>query len=116
MEDLCQKFPQMGLEQAHLLGETPLHSAASNGDLESCRLLMEKLDNKNPGDNHGWTPLHRASENGHLHVCRFILENISDLTPGCLSPRTNFGQTPFDIALQKGHVHILQLFREYFFR
>ena len=116
MEDLCQKFPQMGLEHVHQLEESPLHFAARNGDLESCRLIMKNLDNKNPGDNQGWTPLHRAAENGHLHVCRFIMENLSDLTPGCLSPRTHFGHTPFDIALQKGHVHILQLFREFFFR
>lgn len=38
---------------------TPLHIAAGAGRLEICQLIMDDLDNKNPGDPNGYTPLHR---------------------------------------------------------
>ena len=54
---------------------------------------MEKLENKNPGDNDGYTPLHDTALGGHLEVCRAIMEKLENK-----NPRDNFGETPKDMA------------------
>ena len=40
-------------------GVTPFHSAAQNGHLTVCKLIIEKAKDKNPKDMIGETPLHR---------------------------------------------------------
>ena len=59
-----------------LLLMTPMHNAASRGDLETIRYLHEnfKLD-LNVKDAMGFTPLHDASINGKISVVRYLVEN-----------------------------------------
>ena len=76
-----------------MLGETPLHAAASMGHLAVCRLIIENIDDKNPKSNTGFTPLHKATENGHLSVCQLIVENVDDKNPKCA-----LGLTPLNLA------------------
>ena len=52
MDHLDDKNPQ------HNNGMTPLHSAAHNGHLDVCKLIMKNILNKNPPDGCGMTPLH----------------------------------------------------------
>ena len=37
-------------------GRTPLHSAAAGDQREMCKFIADKIENKNPEDNHGVTP------------------------------------------------------------
>ena len=62
-------------------GVTPLHLAASDGHLEVCKLIMEKLTDKNPGTAHEQTPFHWAARSGQLAVCKHMIENFSDKNP-----------------------------------
>ena len=42
-------------------GWTPLHMAVRTGQLEVCRLILERCEDPNPSDVSDWTPLELAS-------------------------------------------------------
>ena len=55
-------------------GQTALHIAADNGQLEICKLILSVIEDKNPSNKkEGATPLHLAAAQGHLEVCRLFL-------------------------------------------
>ena len=84
---------------------TPLHSAAQCGYVKVCRLIMETLVDKNPGNNDGVTPLHSAAHCGHLDVCKLICKNIAEK-----NPIDNFGQTPISVVRARGNMDIVSFF------
>ena len=52
-------------------GTTPLHIAASEGNLELCRIIINNVNDKNPADNEGHKSLHQAVYNtSQLQICR----------------------------------------------
>ncbi|KAB8079278.1 ankyrin repeat-containing domain protein [Aspergillus leporis] len=55
-------------------GQTPLHIAAQNGQLDVVRLLLasQQID-VNARDQQGSTPLHLASEKGHVEVVQLLV-------------------------------------------
>ena len=61
-------------------GWKPLHSAAWNGHMPVCQLIMENIEDKIPKDKNGWTPLHYAASasNSHMAICQLIMENVED--------------------------------------
>jgi len=61
---------------------TGLHDAASQGDVESVRLLLKHGDDPNLVDKHNQTPLHVAARNGHVEVARILLNNGADPNVG----------------------------------
>merc|ERR1712126_167237 len=87
--------------------ETPMHWAAVEGNLEICQILIDTMEDKNPGDWDQVTPLHLAAQKGHLEVCRMITSNVEDK-----SPRTTTGLTPLHEAACYGHLEVCQLFLE----
>ena len=46
-----------------------------------CKLLIGKMQEKNPVDNSGWTPLHFAAKSGHGEVCKLIAGYIGNKNP-----------------------------------
>ena len=49
------------------------------GHFEVCKLLLDKMDDKNPQDFvNGLTPFMQASRNGHLDLSRFFLHGIEE--------------------------------------
>jgi ankyrin repeat protein len=88
-------------------GWTPFHYAAIKGHLETCELILGKIEGKHPTDNDGWTPLHYAAEEGHLKVCQRILEFITDKNPKDIN-----GWTPLHTAALKGHLNIFKAIQE----
>ena len=58
-----------------------------------CRLLIEKIKEKNLGDEYGRTPLHYAAESGHLRVFKLIAGHVNNK-----QPLSNDGKTPQDLA------------------
>ena len=73
--------------------------------MEICRAIMEKLENKNPGDNNGLTPLHFAAQDDHLDVCRAIMEKLDNK-----NPMDNDGQTPLQYAVDSGNLEVCSLY------
>ena len=85
-------------------GTTLLHSLAYYNLVEPYRMVMERVDNKNPIFLYGCSPLHIAAENGHLEVCSLIIASVKDKNPEDAS-----GYTPLHYAAQEGHLSICKL-------
>ena len=88
----------------NIYGETPLLSAAFNGDLDVVRLLLEAGADKEKFDIDGQTALHNASEEGHLETVRLLLESGANRDP-C----DKQGRTPLHLAFEGGHLEIAWL-------
>ena len=68
-------------EPRNLRGETALHIAAKNGQLEIVKYLMDqKTIDKEPKNNRGETPSDLAKENGHEDIVEFM-ENSTQIVP-----------------------------------
>ena len=80
------------------IGVTPLHIAAETGDVDTCRLIMKYVRNKNPPKADGVTPLHSAALYGRLEVFKLILKESDDKNPIDL-----YGRTPAFYAVQNHH-------------
>ncbi|KAL8894462.1 MAG: hypothetical protein Q9192_004298 [Flavoplaca navasiana] len=64
-------------------GETPIHVAARNGNVEAIRSLLKHGVSPNIRDEHGNTPIHRAAFSEHLEANEMIevlVDNGADLT------------------------------------
>jgi ankyrin repeat protein len=60
------------------MGQTDLHSAARDGDVERVKKLLEKGANPNVQDEAGLTPLHWAADVGSVDMVKFLLEHGAD--------------------------------------
>jgi hypothetical protein len=94
---------------------TLLHNLAAKGNLEMCRVMVKKVDDKCPQDFSGQTPYYiaasylkdkspkdpafwsLASSSGHLEVCRLFLET-------CFEDGV---RTPFQLAAWNGHLSVV---------
>lgn len=56
-------------------GQTPLHYAVIEGQLECAKVLIDHKAGINLQDNQKRTPLHMAVLNGNLEMCRLLTEN-----------------------------------------
>ena len=85
-----------------------MRSSFKTDHLEICKLILGKIDIKNPADNEGWTPLHLAAFNGHLDFCQMIIEQI-DYNHLANNDKTEEEWTPLHWAVHKGHVDVCRL-------
>jgi ankyrin repeat protein len=67
---------------------TPLHWAASIGQLEIVKLLLEHAKDRNSADKNGETPLHIAESNGQLEIVKLLLEHAKDKNPAAKDGKT----------------------------
>ena len=77
MNGICNKNPK------DIIGNTPLHIAAYNGQLEICRFIVQNVEDKNPKNHQGRTPLHNAAYKNQNVICELILQNIEALPRVC---------------------------------
>ena len=54
------------------VGMTPLHYAAKSGHTDTCKIILEHVNENNPKNSIGKTPLEYAKMNGHLEVVELI--------------------------------------------
>lgn len=59
--------------------QTPLHLAASAGQLEVCRLLLDLGANIDATDDQGQKPIHIASQNNYPQVVQLFLQQHPQL-------------------------------------
>lgn len=78
-------------------GRAPLHSAALNGALDICRLLVAKGADVNLTDSDGSTPLHAAAVWKRAAVCAYLVEAGADM-----EARNEFRSTAMDYAIGEG--------------
>ena len=69
--------------------------AVTEGNLDICKIIIQKVDNKNPlikrfGQSlDQQSPLHIAAQEGHVEICRLIISHVEDK-----NPKNDEGNTP----------------------
>jgi ankyrin repeat protein len=86
---------------------TPLHCAASFGQVEAAEALLECGADVDAKDAGGWTPLMGASAECHASVARLLLSKGADV-----SAVENKGRTALALARDNGHVELVELLVE----
>lgn len=83
--------------------QATLRSAVDVGDMDTCRLLLERGMSTDGKDEYGWTPLHEAAEYGRADICRLLLEHGAN--PGI---RNKKGELPEDLTSDSALIALLQ--------
>ena len=86
-----------------VMGTTPLHHAAF-GNLEISRLIIERVDDKNPSDKYGNTPMHQAAFGKQLSIFQLLMESVEDINPANVH-----GETPLHGAAMVGSTEVCKL-------
>ncbi|KAJ3053397.1 hypothetical protein HK097_004373 [Rhizophlyctis rosea] len=92
-------LPFSALNTQDRSGRTPLFKYAHNGDVQSCKALIDAGADVNVRDNAGWTPLHEACLEGRTEVVELLIAFGADVNaPG------HGNDTPLHDAASNGHV------------
>ena len=84
-------------------GYTALHCAAEMGCLDVARLIMNRIEDKNPIDSHKNTCLHYAARYGNVSVYKLFMNNAEKNMP------ENFlGWTPCHQAAYSGNLKLFE--------
>jgi len=75
----------------------PVHAAASVGDVETMRLLLDRGADPNARQQAGFAPLHAAAGNGDLDMARILVARGADR-----HARTDDGKDAAAIAAERG--------------
>jgi ankyrin repeat protein len=91
---------------------TPLQLAASFGQLQTVRVLVDAGADVNAPGAMGETPLHTAASHGHLRVVEYLVEHKADVNARmkelAYSIRTPARITPLMTALADGHADVVR--------
>lgn len=85
-------------------GNSPLHYAAREGNLQACCALLAAGADPNRGNKHGDTPLHWAALGGHMQIVRSLLDRGAHV-----DARSEFLETPLHLAVDKNHYSTVEL-------
>lgn len=92
------------------MGETPLHQAADNSNMDLARLLLTYRANPNLQQNDGDSPLHHAAFRGDCEMVALLLENGAN--PNLLNYMVNFmqfGRSPLHYAVDSACCRCVKL-------
>jgi TM2 domain-containing membrane protein YozV len=101
VEDVKYFIEQKGVDvnEKGNFGQTPLHDAASFGNIEAVKLLVSKGADIHIADSQGFTPLHHVAFNGDVKVAERIEIAQFLISKGAnVKAKTNEGNTPVDLA------------------
>ena len=93
-KEIAPKFEDKN--PANSEGDTPIHVAIKNGNLNVCKYIIENVDKKriNSPNKFGFTPLHYCAIMSNFEIYKLICENIEDK-----HPEDKIGITPLQIAI-----------------
>ncbi|KAK9310798.1 hypothetical protein QLX08_000091 [Tetragonisca angustula] len=92
-------------------GETQLHVACINGNIETVERLLKSGHSTSVKDHFGWTPLHEAANHGHVEIAKLLLKYGADINdPGSLMCQ---GVTPLHDAASCGNFTMIRLLIEH---
>jgi ankyrin repeat protein len=83
-------------------GQTPLHIAAENGELDVVEYLVGKGANIH-SEKSGWTPLHTAAYSGKLDVVKYLINEGAGV-----NTRNKYGGTALHRAAYRGNLDIVE--------
>ena len=89
-----------------------LYIAATFGNLEACKCIMEHVKDLNPESDgntrhRGNTAVHAAILHGNYDLCQFFIEKGVDL-----NIRNESGRTPLEFAKEQNAREIVELFEQ----
>ena len=84
-------------------GDTCLMTAAFNGHLAICRLLLDKGAQVDAKSWDGWTPLHWAALRGRVEIVRLLCDHGADI-----EAQDNGGWRPLHHAAMNGHISVVK--------
>ncbi|GES88502.1 putative ankyrin repeat domain-containing protein 31 [Rhizophagus clarus] len=90
-------------------GQTNLHRACQEGNLDRVISLINKGSDINAQDHAGWTSLHEAALAGHLNIVEFLLEQGAEVNAASFDD----GDTPLHDASAKGHAEVVWALMQY---
>ncbi|XP_063309521.1 ankyrin repeat domain-containing protein 31 [Pelobates fuscus] len=99
--DSFLKLPHNSFLRKNKYGETLLHKAAKQNNIDLVYKLIKAGVNVNALDNAGWTPLHEACVFGHFDVAKCLLEARANVNAKGLGHIT-----PIYDAVKAGHFEI----------
>ncbi|WP_353289054.1 ankyrin repeat domain-containing protein [Wolbachia endosymbiont (group A) of Pogonocherus hispidulus] len=85
-------------------GDTALHLAAVQDDLNAVKHLIEQGANVDVKNKYGGTPLHIASIRGNLEIAQFLLDHGADVNAQVVN-----GLTPLNWATLRNHLEMVKL-------
>lgn len=85
-------------------GNTPLHTAVIEGNIEDARTLVQEGADVNAANEQGNTPLHFAATAGSADFASLLVTNGADK-----SVKNKDGQTPMDVAKAAGHENMASI-------
>jgi uncharacterized protein len=94
-----------GVHTRGVLGDTPLHIAAVNGDVHIIGLLLDAGADIDAHGEYGYTPLQQAVGQGHVDAVRLLLRRGASR-----DSRNDWGKTAKEIAQIAGKDEIKTLF------
>lgn len=90
------------------LGYSPIHRAASRGDVELLAYLLEiGVRPDVPAKGFSWQPIHYAVDAGQVGMVKYLLEHGAKVDAGTFT-----GQTPLHLAASSGWVKMLRFLLE----
>ncbi|CAG8438172.1 572_t:CDS:2 [Ambispora leptoticha] len=89
-------------------GQTNLHIACQQNNLEAVKDLISRGADINAQDNSDWTPLHEAAYAGHIEIVDYLLENGARV-----NAVDQEGDTPLHDACYQEHSKVVKLLLEY---
>ena len=105
--ELVAYFAGMGADILLKLndGRNCLHIAALNGDLNLCKMLIDKHKvDLRMTDNKGCTAVHYSSQSGNYELVAYFVEMGADI-----HLKTDDGRTGLHIAARKGHLNLCKM-------
>jgi ankyrin repeat protein len=87
--------------------DSPLHEAATIGNLDIARVLLASSARVNITNHAGLTPLHHAIAANHVELAEFLLDSGAEL-----NARGRVGTTPLHLAAIEGSVDAVRLLLE----
>ena len=84
-------------------GWTCLMTAAFNGHLDICRVLIDKGAQLESKDKYGGTPLHCAADQGHVEIVCLLCDRGADV-----EARDNADWRPLHDAASNGHISVVK--------
>jgi ankyrin repeat protein len=103
----CPSFPDpMNVNSRRADGDTPLHIAATWGDVEAIEMLVRAGAEVDAIGDLDSTPLYTAVLHGHAAAARTLVE-----AGASRDRRDQFGRTATELAMRSGNNELMALFR-----
>jgi hypothetical protein len=105
---MLKDHPKLVVSRIVNFGDTPLHTAASEGHKDVVELLLANGADVNVVDQNDETPLHGAAGHGQKDVVELLLSKGADV-----NARMYGGSTPVRRAEKENHTEVVKLLRKH---